>query len=299
MLLPSEGAAVVLERQKLDSMLVKAAVDRGVTFRDEVAVTGLICEAGRVVGVQAGSEELRAQVVLVANGANCTFAADRRPRRIIATMMSWWEGFAFEPGRMEMFFDKRIRPLYGWLFPESEKRVNIGVCVDSVDARGRRRFGNLRALYQELLDDYFGDRLAKARQVGEWRSHPISHTVWVKDVARPGALYLGEAARLVHNATGEGIFQAMQSGLYAADAVRAALVDGMAEERAWRRYTQTLRLRFTAPFALGWAVRGALSTPLLDVVARLHASPTVRKVAGTVIAAALSGAKVSGRAQVR
>ncbi|HEY3446228.1 MAG TPA: NAD(P)/FAD-dependent oxidoreductase [Myxococcales bacterium] len=299
MLLPSEGAAVVYERQKLDSLLVKAAVERGVTFRDQVAVSGLLREGGRVVGVQAGGEELRAQVVLVANGANCTFTADSRPRRIIATMMSWWDGFPIEPGKMEMFWDKRISPLYGWLFPENDHRVNIGVCVDSVDARGRKRFQNLRALYQELLDDYFGDRLKKARQVGEWKSHPISHTVWVKDVAKPGVLYLGEAARLVHNATGEGIFQAMQSGLYAASAVRDVLVDGVAEERAWRQYTRTLRFRFTVPFALGYVVRGALGSPLLDVVARLHNSPTVRRVAGTVISSALSGAKVSGRAEAR
>ncbi len=299
MLLPSEGAAVVCERQKLDAMLVKAATERGVSFRDGVAVTGLIEEGGRVVGVRAGEEELRAQAVLVASGANCTFAADARPRRIIATMMSWWEGFPIEPGRMEMFFDKRISPLYGWLFPESDRRVNIGVCVDAVDASGRKRFQNLRALYQELLDDYFGPRLRQARQIGEWRSHPISHTVWVKDVARPGVLYLGEAARLVHNATGEGIFQAMQSGLYAAQAVRDVLVDGLDEERAWRHYTRNLRVRFTAPFALGYLVRGAIATPLLDVVARLHNSPTVRKVAGTVIATALSGAKVSGRAEAR
>ncbi|MGC4114571.1 MAG: NAD(P)/FAD-dependent oxidoreductase [Myxococcales bacterium] len=299
MMLPSEGAAVVYERAKLDAELVKAAVERGVTFRDRVAVTGLVREGGRVVGVQAGREELRSQVVLVANGANCTFAADRRPRRIIATMMSWWEGFPIAKGSMEMFWDKRLSPLYGWLFPESDTRVNIGMCVDSVDAFGKKRFKDLRALYQEVLNDYFGDRLQQARQVGEWKSHPISHTVWVKDVARPGVLYLGEAARLVHNATGEGIFQAMQSGLYAAQAVRDVLVDGVAEERAWRHYTRNLRVRFTVPFALGYVVRGALGSPLLDVVARLHNSPTVRRVAGGVIASALSGAKVSGRAEAR
>lgn len=297
MLLPSEGAAVVLERARLDELLVKAAVERGAAFRDQAPVTGLVREGGRVVGVQVGGEEVRARVVLVANGANCTFAADARPRRIIATMMSWWEGFPIEPGKMEMFWDKRIRPLYGWLFPESDRRVNIGVCVDSVDLFGRKRFKDLRALYQELLDDYFGPRLKQARQIGEWRSHPISHTVWVKDVAVPGALYLGEAARLVHNATGEGIFQAMQSSLFAAQAVRDVLEGGASEEQAWRGYTRALRRRFTAPFALGYAVRGVMSTPLLDVVARLHASPTVRRVAGSVIATALSGAKVSGRAE--
>lgn len=297
LLLPSEGAALVYARREFDDLLVRTAVERGATFRDNLPVTGLVREGGRVVGVQAGGEVLRADTVLVASGANCSFTEDRRPRQLISTMMSWWEDFPIEPGMMEMFWDKRIRPLYGWLFPESDRRVNIGMCVDAVDAKGRKR-ENLRGLYQDLLDKYFGARLRQARQIGDWKGHPISHTVWVRDVAVPGALYLGEAARLVHNATGEGIFQAMQSGLYAAQAVRDVHVDGMSEEKAWRHYTRHLRFRFTPGFALGYAVRGIMSTPLLDLVARAHASPRVRKIATTVLGSALSGAKVSGKAEV-
>ena len=90
MLLPSEGAAVVMERAKLDALLMKTAVERGIAFRDRAPVTGLLREGGRVVGVQLGGEKLRAQAVLIASGANCSFTADRRPRRIISTMMSWW-----------------------------------------------------------------------------------------------------------------------------------------------------------------------------------------------------------------
>ena len=42
----------------------------------------------------------------------------------------------------------------------------------------------------------------------------------------PNSRYLGEAARITHNATGEGIYQAMQSGAFAADAVSRVLEGG-------------------------------------------------------------------------
>jgi geranylgeranyl reductase family protein len=296
----SQGAAVVLARRVFDQLLVDQAKEQGVEFRDGVPASSLVREGGRVVGVRAGAEELRARVVLVAGGANCSFSPDRRPRALICTLMGWWEGFPVEPGTMEMMFDRRLRPLYGWMFPESDSRVNIGPCVDSTDLFGRPRPRQLhiRELFQAFLDDYFADRLRHARQIGKLQGHPISHSVWVRDCAVPGALFLGEGARLVHNVTGEGIFQAMQSGLWAADAARQVLIEGRDEHSAWRRYTWKLRARFTPGFALGYGVRAALPVPTLDLVARLHGSERLRRLASTFVGSALAGAKLHERAAV-
>jgi flavin-dependent dehydrogenase len=59
-------------------------------------------------------------------------------------------------------------------------------------------------------------------------------------------LLIGEAARLTHNGTGEGFSQAMQSGMFGAEAV-ARVVRGQATEAAsWRQYQRALQRRFTA-----------------------------------------------------
>ena len=31
--------------------------------------------------------------------------------------MAWYEGVPYTPGILEMYFDKRVKPWYGWLFP--------------------------------------------------------------------------------------------------------------------------------------------------------------------------------------
>jgi flavin-dependent dehydrogenase len=103
-------------------------------------------------------------------------------------------------------------------------------------------------------------------------------------------LFLGEAARITHNATGEGIFQAMQSGIYAADAI-ADVLGGKAEQEAWRHYTWQCRRRFTAGFVVGHILRGAIKTPLLDGVALAYNSP-LRKLATWAVSFSLSGSNL-------
>ena len=97
---------------------------------------------------------------------------------------------------------------------------------------------------------------------------------------------------MTHNATGEGIYQAMQSGVYAAEAV-AEILSGADEQRALSRYTWRCRERFTFGFAMGHVVRAALKTPIFDGLALAYNSPLVRRVATWAVGSALAGSSVS------
>jgi geranylgeranyl reductase family protein len=284
-----EGAAVVLLRKHFDNLLVERAQKLGVEFRHEFQARELIREGGRVVGVRSKDDEVRADYVLAADGAHSIFSTDPRPKRTISTLMGWWESFAFEPGTMEMLFDKNLAPLYGWMFPETTERVNIGICIDGEGRDGRKTERNVRAVFQQFLDDNFRERLKTARQIGKWKGHPISYTTWIRDCTGDGIVYLGEAARITHNATGEGIFQAMQSGIYAADAIADVVIGRGTEQRIFSRYTWQCRQRFTAGFLVGHVLRGAIKTPLLDTMAMAYNSPTIRKLAMVALSTALAG----------
>jgi flavin-dependent dehydrogenase len=213
--------------------------------------------------------------------------------------MGWWENFDFEPSTMEMVFDKNLSPLYGWMFPEGPNRVNIGICMDGEETGGWEHNGrakttrNVRDVFNQFLVDHYSDRLTRATQIGKFKGHPISYTTWIKDVTGDGILYLGEGARLTHNATGEGIYHAMQSGIYAADAV-ADVVSGLAtEQQAWRKYEWKCRQRFTFGFLMGHVIRGALKTPLFDAIAMAYNSPAIRRAATFALGSALAGSTVS------
>ncbi|HEX6838028.1 MAG TPA: NAD(P)/FAD-dependent oxidoreductase, partial [Polyangia bacterium] len=297
----AEGAAVVLLRKHFDNLLVERARSLGVEFIGDFRASELVRDGrGRVVGVRGKDRELLADYVVAADGAHSVFSTDPRPKRTISTLMGWWEGFPIEPNTVEMVFDKNLMPLYGWMFPESSERVNIGICMDGEDdANGREHAGrkkttrNVRDVFAQFLDDHYRQRLVGTRQIGKFKGHPISYTTWIRDNSGDGILFLGEAARITHNATGEGIFHAMQSGVFAADALADVVAGRRSEKQAWARYTWQCRQRFTFGFVMGHVLRGALKTPLFDAIALAYNSPTVKKVATWALGSALAGSHLT------
>jgi geranylgeranyl reductase family protein len=287
---PAHSAAAILLRRDFDNLLVERARSLGVEFRDRFRVTELVERDGRAIGVRGtDGKEIRAQYILCADGAHTVFSRDPRPRRHIDTLMGWWEGPNFEPGRLDMVFDRQLAPLYGWLFPETASRVNIGICIDGQDADGRRVRRNLRGTFQSFLDRQYRPLLSGARQVGRWKGHPIVHTTWIANLTRPGVLLVGESARVTHNATGEGISQAMQSGVFAAEAVAQVLRGEATEAEAWRGYVWALRRRFTLGFAAGHLLRGVVDSAMLDRVARVYNNVGFRRAIHRLLGAALTG----------
>lgn len=291
--LSSNAAAVVLLRREFDYIIVRKALDLGVKLEAGVRARELIREGERVVGVRmADGREIRARYVLCADGAHSIFSTDPRPKRSISTLMGWWDGADFTPRQIEMVFSKSVTPLYGWLFPESDTRVNIGICIDGQDADGNKTQRNVRDVFRGFLDEHFRSQLSRATQIGNLKGHPIVYTTWIGHCTAPGALYLGEAARLTHNATGEGISQAMQSGIYAADAAADALVGLASEEEAWKRYVWQHRKRFTLGFVAGYAVRAAVRYGVIDAMAYAYDNPYVRRGVVRTLGSALAGTSV-------
>ena len=64
---------------------------------------------------------------------------------------------------MEMWFDKRVSPWYGWLFPETKTRVNIGICYDPEDKTPPKE------IFWELVDKHVGERMKGAEIFIGWR----------------------------------------------------------------------------------------------------------------------------------
>jgi geranylgeranyl reductase family protein len=265
--LAGKEGAWVLPRAIFDATIAGAAERSGARFEQGFKVKGLLTDpAGRVRGVDGGGREIEADLVLCADGAHSRFSVDPRPKRTIATIMGWYEGVPVTPGHMEMWFVRRVSPWYGWLFPETPTRVNIGLCYHPDDP------ASPYDIFDELAERHVGDRLRSATRLGRLRGAPISYTDSVGPVTRPGALYLGEAARLTNGFTGEGIFYAMKSGVMAADLI--AKHRGPALEHEYQRaVARAFNLRFQ--LALGFrSFRG--SHAFTAVTALLALKPVER-----------------------
>lgn len=274
--LKGKQSAWIIPRATFDAEIAFQAERDGARFVQGFKATRLLRDPdGRVRGLGDGKTEIEADLVLCADGAHARFAIDTRPKQQIATIMGWWEGVPYTDGCLEMFFDHRVSPWYGWLFPETAARVNIGICYDPADP------ADPKEIFREVVERNVGARLRGAQQVGKLRGAPISYTRTIGPVATPGALFIGESARLTNAATGEGIYYAMRSAQVAAEAV--ARHDRLGPD-LYDDYTETTRRTFTARLTAAVAFMRFVATPAFNWLASLATAPAVQRHATWLLA---------------
>src|SRR5262249_45843140 len=123
--------AVVCQRRVLDHLILKRAQAAGGEFLPPFSADQLLLERGPVPRVKGkDGREVRGRTTVIAGGPHCRLVPERRPRKLIQAIMGWWEGVPFRSGHVEMLFDPDLAPYYGWLFPESDTRVNIGITYE-------------------------------------------------------------------------------------------------------------------------------------------------------------------------
>jgi hypothetical protein len=69
--------------------------------------------------------------VVVATGANLSsFNLKKLSHPKIISYMGRYENTNFEKNVAYLIYDKEFLPLYGWMFPEADDQVNIGIGME-------------------------------------------------------------------------------------------------------------------------------------------------------------------------
>ncbi|MFW5769172.1 MAG: hypothetical protein ACOCYA_03855, partial [Spirochaetota bacterium] len=168
----------------------------------------------------------------------------------------------------------RVAPHYLWIFPENANRINVGTAVLYRHLEARK----IMELFDEILHESLGDRLAGATETDRRRSFPITGSRFVRIPERPGLLCIGEAARLVNLFTGEGIPYALESGRTAAE-VFAGVFHGPREAAVntpRRELERLLRRRLGASLFAGHLLC-SFGHPLLNTVGYLSDLKAVKR----------------------
>jgi len=272
--------AVVCLRRVLDQALLDRATSLGVRFVPNFTVTALASEGDRTTGFTGrDGRRVRARYTVVADGAHSSFVVARDARRPMQAIMGWWDGVPFTPHHVEMVFDRMVTPGYGWLFPESPTRVNIGICYEDPAHRL-----NARQLFGRFLDKHYRARLGAATPVGRFKGHPIAYCYRVGRLASAGRLVVGEAGRMTQPATAEGIYQGMRSGVLAAEALAAILSGREREAAALAAYENRCRRAFRLSFGGAAVWRAAIRSSLPDWIVTTAQRPAVRRAIGRLMA---------------
>ncbi|MBE7531498.1 MAG: NAD(P)/FAD-dependent oxidoreductase [Chloroflexi bacterium] len=236
--------AHVIPRLQFDALLQAQAVRAGAEFF-QARVTAPIVENGQVHGVKAqgaaGLLEIRARLVLAADGATSVISRALQPQRPpdvhrAVALRAYMEDLEVRPHQVEFFLHREILPGYAWIFPMDAQKANIGL--------GMRldKFRQQQLSLEQLLENFLALPFMKERIRGNGRLHDVA--TWQLNFgsqkrlqrAFDGALLLGDAGWLIDPLTGGGIENGMMSALLAAQTAHQALQQGDFSRRMLHGY---------------------------------------------------------------
>lgn len=238
---PAHGA--VWPRRKLDAALIDAATDAGADVIWQTEATPIIEADGSVVGVEAGGETWKSDLVVVATGAPGKVARMLGATRVEGetfglAIRSYVESPRHADRHLEACLtmsdaDGRSVPGYGWMFPAGDGTVNIGVGALST-MKGFKEL-NLNS----LIDVYY-NQVRDSWDLGPYLEKPRAWRLPMSTQKRHGTgwVAIGDAAGLVNPMNGEGIDYGLESGMLAADLFIAD------PSSAPRRYDELMSERF-------------------------------------------------------
>ncbi|MFO1273059.1 MAG: NAD(P)/FAD-dependent oxidoreductase [Rubrivivax sp.] len=249
------GTLAVLPRKVLDHILVRNAERAGARLLAPLRFEAPLEEAGRVVGARfkAGERqhEIRARWVVLATGAvpqgliAAGMCERRTPSGVALRGYVKNEALIGRITQLQLVWHPRLKGGYGWIFPAPDGVFNIGAGLTGshLDVGGGRHAMqdvNLRQMFDAFCEVYEPARelMAGGQVVGEVKGAPLRCSLIGAKWSRPGLLVTGEAAGSTYAFSGEGIGKAMETGLLAAEALKAGLADDAAVRA---RYDEAMR----------------------------------------------------------
>jgi geranylgeranyl reductase family protein len=233
----------VVRRRELDQMVAlnaEAAGARLLTGHEAVQpilergfVRGAIVDVAPGYGGDGGTREIRAQYVIVADGANSRFGRALGTFRTRewpygTAIRTYWESPKHAEPWIESALDVKDRngnpmPGYGWIFPVGDGTVNIGVGLLST-------FRDFKSVNTTHLLDAYAHQVADRWQIDPGKPEqkatsgriPMGGSVGPN--AGPNFLVVGDAAGSVNPFNGEVIDYAYETARMAANVLHEALV---------------------------------------------------------------------------
>jgi len=238
--------AVTVLRAKLDPWLAEKCEEAGVFIMSGVRVDRVLTEDGatgmRVVGVQAGEDELRAHVVVAADGVNSFIAQEvglrtKQPLNHLATGVKCVVKLPRESieARFNLTGDEGAAFAVvgdctegvgggGFLYTNTES-VSVGVVLRLDDLTAKKKVAT--EVFDRFLAHQFIAPYLEGGEVIEYGCHLVAEggLDMVGEISMDGMIVVGDAAGLTLNTglTVRGMDLAVASGVAAAVGIGAAL----------------------------------------------------------------------------
>ena len=225
-----EPPGYIVPRAHLDDCLRRALESTPARLIQGCNVSELVCQGEQVAGARGPELRWFAPLVIAADGYGSVGlpalgARAPRGRYLGISATAYFRGVGFPDGASvaDHYFEAELPYGYGWIFPAVEGVSNLGVYLraDGYASSGRPLAELLRAFIARRAD-----RVAGAAQVGKSRVWLLPLAPRPIGLSAPGLLLAGDAGGSIDPFTGEGIWQALHTGMLAGEIAAAAIRAG-------------------------------------------------------------------------
>jgi len=262
----------ISRRMSFDDHLVQQLRKRqGIRLLEETAITGFRYEDGYWLLTDDKQElTIKTRLVLAADGAQSAFARQSglvpvEPGHYCAGIRGYYSGVqGLDPdGFIELHFLKEFLPGYFWIFPLPNGLANVGVGMRS-DAVSKKKVHLKKAMEQLLLTHpALRDRFRHARLEGDIKGYGLPLGSKKRSLSGNGFMLVGDAGSLIDPFTGEGIGNAVISGVKAAETAAAALRAGNFSHDFLRQYDESVYKRLWNELSLSYRMQQLVKYPWL------------------------------------
>jgi flavin-dependent dehydrogenase len=262
--LPDVGGifAAIAPRAQFDHALVQHCRDAGITIHEGHAFVSLSETDTSIVVEVEGLETFDVDYVVAADGM---WSPVRKAMGLsTAGYLGEWHAFRQYIGnvtgssatQLHVWFEKDLLPGYAWSFPLPGNRANFGYCILRTSERSTKFMNDT---WRDLLTRPHIREALGADNVPEDR-----HTAWpiparIDTAIRSSGrvLFIGDAVCATDTLTGEGIGQALETGIAAAESIHA----GKSPAHVRSHYSSAIDKTLLADHRMSVALSAILARP--------------------------------------
>lgn len=272
----SHASGFVCKRIDFDKFLLdKAQANPGFQFLGGVRASKISRDKGMIILEDANGESFaETRLLIVATGMDKLLLNQLGPGSVTPSsegigIRGYFENVSGSDHNhaIEIHFLAELLPWYLWIFPFADGSANVGLALPEHQAKKKKQ--SLKELLYQLIERYphLKPRFAQAKLTGKIEAGRLPYYNGPGRISGDNYMLLGDAARLIDPFTGEGIGNAMVSGLVAAEVAAECLANGDFSEKSTAVYHQRIYKKLGPELSLGLKLQGlAKNRFLLNLV---------------------------------
>jgi len=218
--------AAVATREDLDAALVDLARSKGATILEGHEVTDIVLTEQNATVFAHGLDPIVCSFVIGADGMwsntrKILGLGEPKYRGEWHAFRQYWKNVSPRATQeLHVWFEPDVLPGYVWCFPLADGRANVGFGVH----RSTHAVGDMNRYWPQILErPHIREILGPdAEPDGPHRAWPIPARLGNLALTAHRTLFVGDAAAACDPMTGEGIAQALETGIEAAKSIIAA-----------------------------------------------------------------------------